>query len=40
VLLAGGLWLFEEAETRPVELELGRVIDLPGVAYLWFRVKE
>jgi dihydrofolate reductase len=40
VLLGGGLRFFDEAVTEPVELELSRVIEMPGVTYLWFRVPK
>ena len=38
VLLGGGVRLFEQLGTTPIELETTRVIEAPGVTHLTFRV--
>jgi dihydrofolate reductase len=38
VLLGGGIRLFEEAVTEPLELELSHTYEVPGATYLRFRV--
>jgi hypothetical protein len=38
LLLGSGLRFIEKVVAEPMELELGRVIEMPGVTYLWFRI--
>lgn len=38
VLLGGGVRLFDHLGTEPIELELTRVVEAPGVTHLRFRV--
>ncbi len=40
MLLGSGLPLFEHVVAEPVELEMTRIIELPGAIYLRFRVVE
>jgi dihydrofolate reductase len=38
LLLGEGIRLFEQSSEEPIELEIIRVMQDPGVAYIWFRM--